>query len=217
MGWWTFWIWRCLHQWKSCSWKNRNEVWHTSRNYNYGFPTERKINTRPDLCALWLPVTAALCISVGNNTMELICTALIQRSPSVGLNSWPLRTYVTARTGETETSLQFHVVMATVSGSRAAACSGHPEKSETMPALTSVWQLLWATVAQVKNLWRLCQACRHRTELGAISRIQLDILGHNVCHIPPSFFGCESAMQKTFGREVFLSFNFATFLGCTTK
>jgi hypothetical protein len=48
-----------------------------------------------------LPVIMALCISVycsGNNTMELICTALTKRSPSVGLNSWPLRTYGTART-----------------------------------------------------------------------------------------------------------------------
>jgi len=39
---------------------------------------------------------------------------------------------------ETETSLEFHIVVATVSGSRAATCSGHREKSETMLALTSV-------------------------------------------------------------------------------
>jgi hypothetical protein len=97
---------------------------------------------------------------------------------------------------DTDTSLQFHVVQAKVSGSRAATCSGHRQKSGTMPALTCVWQPLWATVAQVKNLWRLCQACRNRKEMGAKSRTQLDIFDLNVCHIPSSFFGCESAVQN---------------------
>ena len=71
--------------------------------------------------------------------MELICTALHSAKHKRGFELLAASYLWNGKNRhEAETSLRFHVVVAIGSGSRAATCSGHREKSGTMPALTSV-------------------------------------------------------------------------------
>jgi len=144
---------------------------------------------------LWQWLYALLFTALGTTQWNWFAQRYTQRSTSVGLNSWPLRTCGTARTDVRQKLVYGFTLWWQLE-------AGHVLLLLQVIARSREQCRLWRPSdnrykqQRRKWKWRQRQACRNRTELRAKSRTQLDILGHNACHIPLSFFGCESAMQN---------------------